>query len=488
MTTSEQTASIIETLRGIGILRVSEEGTRAERLASYDDQKKRIKRQAARRKPPIDVIEFKQERNVAGDTPLEQRAFGDAITAVERGDADAILFAYRDRVDRDIIEGAKAIKRMDAADALLLADGKVLTHRTAAQWRDASMASLMGKAYKLELGERSVNGVVERIEQDQIVPFRPGPGFLRHDDGSVEPDQQLLDVIRETWAMRMSGATIRQCREYLHENGIVRSYRSVQLMFKSPLYVGEVHKTVPDEDGRKHERVFRVCDPIIERHVYDAVQAMRVPSGRTAKSDLLLARLNVLRCANCKGRMVGGGQTFAYTSRKSGETSTSRYAFYRCGAVDGDCDARCSISAAALDEHVIEHVCELYADQVAGRASHEQRAREAAERAERAVKQLSAAKRRAMLLDPDADDAEAIAIVHELEHDVRESAAEAQRLATLSTTLNVPVIDVLRSTNPKLLRDRRALISVILADAEREIVVSRGRAPVAERVSFDALV
>ena len=73
-----------------------------------------------------------------------------------------------------------------------------------------------------------------------------------------------------------------------------------------------------------------MCEPIVKRRVWDAVKAMRVPSGRTAKSERLLARLGVLRCASCGGRMVAGGAWVKYTAA-SGDVRRTRYAFYKCG-------------------------------------------------------------------------------------------------------------------------------------------------------------
>jgi hypothetical protein len=467
--------------RGIGIVRVSEEGNRAERLASYAEQEARIRSECERRN--IELVDLLRERNVSGGAPLERRAFGKAITRVERGEARAIIFAHRDRADRSITEGSKAIQRMDDAGALLVAGGAVLSHVTAAQWREATLGSFMSEDYRRQIRERSMDGVATRITKANVVPFRPGPGFVRNGDGSVRVDETLAPAIREAWAMRARGETVRRCREYLAENGVERSYRAIQIMFRSPLYVGEIAKLVRDEKGRERVRSFKVCEPMIERALWDAVQATRVPSGRTAKSDMLLARLGVLRCASCGGRMVAGGQTFRYTSRKTGETSSGRYAFYRCGASDGDCSARASISAEKLEALVIERV-KVICDDAKGRASHARKARDAAARAEKARAKLATAKRRMMLLPDGEDDADALVVIGELTTQLRDDEAEAQRLASLSGVEIVNVAEALDEVDPDVLPIKRQIIRGAVAS----ITVRPGRGSVAERVSFEPLL
>jgi hypothetical protein len=248
----------------------------------------------------------------------------------------------------------------------------------------------------------------------------------------------------------------------------------VQIMLASPAYLGELHF------GELVNR--SAWEPIVERHVWDAVQATRVPSGRTAKSDLLLARLGVLRCASCGGRMVAGGQTFRYTSRKDGSVSSGRYAFYRCGASDGDCTARCSVSAEKLEELVIEHVKAIYAGGK-GRASQARKARGAAARAEKARAKLDTAKRRMLLLPDGEDDAAAIAVIEELTTQLRSDEAEAQRQASLGGVAVADAATILDDPDPEALGAKRALIRLALAS----ITVRPGRASIEKRVSVEPL-
>ena len=147
-------------------------------------------------------------------------------------------------------------------------------------------------------------------------------------------------------------------------------------MFRSHLYLGEIRhgKTVNLDPG---------FAAIIDRKLWDAVQRVRVPSGRNAKSERLLARLGVLRCASCGRRMVAGGAWATYTTA-GGEVRRTRYAFYKCGRGSAqDCPAPCSITAEKLEALVLEHVKVVLAD-AEERESAVREAHQAADEAEAA--------------------------------------------------------------------------------------------------------
>ena len=91
------------------------------------------------------------------------------------------------------------------------------------------------------------------------------------------------------------------------------------------------------------------------------VQRMRIPRGRRAKSDRLLARLGVLRCGTCGARMIIG---------TSGDGK--KYSSYRCPPTR-DCKRRVAISADIAEEVVVSHVRRALADDQ-GRASVEDNA------------------------------------------------------------------------------------------------------------------
>ena len=118
-------------------------------------------------------------------------------------------------------------------------------------------------------------------------------------------------------------------------------------------------------------------EAIVDRGVWERVQRMTVSAGRRAKSDRVLARVGVLRCGGCGGRMVVG-------SARSGA-----YALYRCPP-HSTCEQRFTIGAEIVERVVVDAVRAALSD-VEGRASAEHRARDASVALDRAQAQLDAA-------------------------------------------------------------------------------------------------
>ena len=150
--------------------------------------------------------------------------------------------------------------------------------------------------------------------------------------------------------MRAAGATVKEVREHLREHGVELSQPGVAALLRSRVVLGEIHFGDYEPNLTAHE-------PIVDRETWKAVQRVRVPRGRQSKSDRLLARLGVLRCASCGSRMVVGN------------SQRGKYPIYRCPPT-GDCKRRVAIAAELVEGIVTEHVKAQIAD-VEGRASAE---------------------------------------------------------------------------------------------------------------------
>jgi hypothetical protein len=185
------------------------------------------------------------------------------------------------------------------------------------------------------------------------------------------PDPETAPVVAEAFRMRAESATVAEVRAFLHEHGIERSYHGVGSLLASRVVLGEIHfgKLVNLE----------AHPAIVDPDVWRAVQRVKVARGRKPKSERLLARLEVLRCASCNGRMVVG------TQRQNGRS----YAFYRCGHVREDCPQRVTISAELVEGIVVAEVRGALKD-AEGRASAEHNVRDAEHALERAQAELDA--------------------------------------------------------------------------------------------------
>ena len=106
-------------------------------------------------------------------------------------------------------------------------------------------------------------------------------GYVRRDDGTLEPNRDEIPIVRKAFEMRAAGASHTQIREMLKSRGISRSHRGVQVMLSSRVVLGEVHfgSLV---NLHAHE-------PILDRELWQRVQRMTIPRGRKPSSDRLLA-------------------------------------------------------------------------------------------------------------------------------------------------------------------------------------------------------
>jgi hypothetical protein len=180
--------------------------------------------------------------------------------------------------------------------------------------------------------------------------------------------------VARAFALRVSGATVGDVRALLRDQGLELSYAAVGRLLSNRAVLGEIHFGGYEPNLLAHE-------PIVDREIWKAAQRVKVPAGRKAKSERLLARLGVLRCGSCGGRM----------SASLGHAGTPReHPIYRCGAHAGDpCPKRVAIDARLVEGVVVDAVKAALAD-AEGRASAEQGAQRAALALARSQTQLDA--------------------------------------------------------------------------------------------------
>ena len=363
--------------RAIGIIRVSERhGRDGDRFHSPEVQRERIERDCERWGLELRMVY--EELDVSGGKPIDRRpGLSAALAFVENGEAEAIVFAYRDRVDRSIDTGSELCRRMDAAGALLIADGKQITHATHDGWRHATLESFLNEDQRRAIGAKMRD--VHRRCQDKgiathVLPF----GYRRRDDGVAEPDPDTAPLAVRAFEMRADGATTEEIREFLREHGHDMTANPIVRMFWKRWYLGELHRKGQKPNLHAHE-------PIITPELFERVQATRgLRRGRYAKSEYLLARQGILVCATCGGRMSA-------TPREKGRTG----AYYRC--YNTRCPARPTIDYKLIEDLVRAQVSEWTAGMTGnGSAAREvteaKAALEAAESAlERVTRRLLAA-------------------------------------------------------------------------------------------------
>ncbi len=439
------------THRAVGVVRVSRVGGRAgERFVSPEIQREHIEAECGRR--GLQVIETIEELDVSGGKALDKRpGLSQALAAVEAGRAEAIVFAYRDRMDRSILTGSELCERMDAAGGLLVADGNVITHATHDGWRRSTFESFLNEDQRRAVGEK-MQAVQERCVAEGRPPWsRVALGYRRSSDGRLVVEPGEVPIVNEAFKMRAGGESLKVIRKMLQGHGVERSYRGIQVMLANRIYLGELHfgKLVN----------LAACEPIVDRALFDRVARSFVPRGPKPKSPRLLSRLGVLRCGTCGARLS------AMTMPKQGG-----YPIYRCSST-ADCAHHVAISATRAERQVIEHVRARLAD-VEGRAEQGKAHEDAARRLAAAQQALEGAVR---AFDGLGDMEAARERLQQLRADVDEA---QDRVDQLGRGAGVLTINADRDWDKLTVEEQRGLIRAVVASA----TVAPGRGE--ERITF----
>jgi DNA invertase Pin-like site-specific DNA recombinase len=442
--------------RAVGVVRVSRVGDRdGDRFVSPKEQTERIRAIAER--DGLKLLDTIEELDVSGGTPLAKRpGLRRAVELVEAGDADVVVVAYFDRLVRSLTVQAEVVERIEQAGGGILAvDVGEVRADTASRWLSSTMLGLVAEYHRRATSERTADAK-RRAVMRGVPPFpNIPPGYRQRKDGTLEPDKPA-DAVAEAFRLRAGGATVMEVREHLRENGVDRSFHGVQALLRSRIPLGEL-RFGDVVNTSSHE-------PIVDTETWRRVQRQVVSRGRRPKSERLLARLGVLRCGTCGGRLVIG------TTRQG--SSQKAYTFYRCSPV-GDCPRRVTISADVAETAVVEAVKQILAG-VEGTASSDAGITAAREEAERAGAELDAAVRAFSGLD-DVDAArERLAALRDARDAAHDRLDDLQEHVLPTVTLTADDWDILT------LEEQRDLIRAVV---DRAIVAS-GRGD--SRVSVEA--
>jgi site-specific DNA recombinase len=385
---------------------------------------------------------------VSGGTPLAQRpGLRRALELVEAGEADVLVAAYFDRLVRSLRVQDELVSRVEQAGGQVLAvDVGQVTNGSAGQWLSGTMLGAVAEYARRVTSERTADAKRRAVARG-VPPFpNVPPGYRQRDDGSLEPHPEQAAVVADAFRIRAEGCTVMEVREHLRRHGIERSFHGVQALLGSRIVLGEL---------RFGEAVNTASHPaIVKPSVWNRVQRMRVSRGRRAKSERLLARLGVLRCATCGGRMVIG----------STDQNGKRHYMYRCSPI-GDCPRRVTVSADLAEGVVVDAVREAL-EGMRGTATVADGATEAEQELERAEQELDAAVRAFSGLE-DVDAArDRLLELREARDGARDRLDELQAAAAPAVTITASGDwDVLT------LDEQRALIRAVVDEA----IVAPGR-------------
>ena len=437
--------------KAVGVVRVSRVGDRdGDRFVSPKEQLERIRSVSER--DGLKLVDTIEELDVSGGAPLARRAgLRRAVEMVEAGEAQVVVVAYFDRLVRSLTVQAEVVERVEAAGGAILAvDVGEVRADTAGRWLSSTMLGLVAEYARRSTSERTADAK-RRAVMRGVPPFpNIPPGYQRRADGTLKPDK-YAEAVTQAFELRAGGATIAEVRAHLTARGISRSFHGTQALLQSRIPLGELHFGALSNENA-HEA-------IVDQSTWRRVQRLTVPRGRRPKSDRLLARTGVLRCASCGARMVIG------TTRQN----TKTYSFYRC-VPTSDCSQRVTISADLAEKAVVEAVKQFLAG-VEGTASGDTGIEAARADVERLEKELAAAVRAFSALDDVEAVRERLAALRE------ERDAARERMDELSTTALPSIAVTVGDWDELSLEARRDLIRAVVDRAD----VRPGRA--ADRVT-----
>jgi DNA invertase Pin-like site-specific DNA recombinase len=327
------------TMRAVGVVRVSRVNGRDKKnggdsFRSPELQRERIEEICTAQGWTLRERDVFEELDVSGGNALNQRpGLLAAVEAIEAGRASVLVVAYFDRLSRGRIRD-EVLDRVEAAGGeVWTADMGRQSNGTAAERFTGGVLERAAQYVKDAAAEKARAAQIDRVEEG--VWMSPGipAGYVLGADRKLTPDPKLGPVVREAFERRANRARLDEVRAFLAGHGIERTRAGVAALLRNRAVLGELHF------GELHNP--EAHPALVDRATFERVQRVSVPKGRQAKSDRLLARLGVLRCGSCGGRM-------------SVTTSNYRYRAYRCG--NNDCGRRAAVSAPLVEEYVTEHV------------------------------------------------------------------------------------------------------------------------------------
>ncbi len=303
---------------------------RKERTISIDEQRRQVEGWAAANgvKLEPEVV----EQGVSGSTSWRERGLGLAVEACARGEAAGVIVAWQDRLSRENgLATAEVWEALDRAGARLVCAAEGLDTASGDQELTFTIKAAIARDQWKRHRANWENARRNAIERG-IFTGRAPYGYRSRRGQPLQIVQREAERVRSAFIARAAGESI---------SAIARrmgwSDSTCRQMLACATYLG-----IAAHGGFRNEAAH---EPIIERDLFDAVQASRttqsVASGDTTKDRLLIG---IARCAGC-------GKTLRVVRRARADGSFAVSYFCKNAATKG-CPDRAFVHADQLDEHV----------------------------------------------------------------------------------------------------------------------------------------
>lgn len=332
-----------------GYVRVSQvRGRSGESFISPDVQREQIHAWAKLHKVEIAQVHVDLDQS-GGKT--SRPGFDEMMRRVEQGATGGVVVAKLDRFFRSTAAGLEAIRRIEEAGARFVAIQEGVDPTT--PMGKAMLSILLAMAQlQLDLARENWATAQQRAVARGIHISSATPtGYVRREDGRLEPHPVFAKEVRELFERRAAGASWRQLAAYLDDKQVEGPYgainwrtRAVTNIISNPVYTGE---------ARCGEFVNRDAhEAIVDRATWAAAQIAH-PSPPSRGEPALLAGL--LRCAGCRHVMRPDRMTLQ-TGPRAGE----RVRTYRCRGehASGTCTNRSAVLGTVIEPYVEQQFLE----------------------------------------------------------------------------------------------------------------------------------
>lgn len=312
-------------MRLVGYVRVSRvAGREGASFISPGDQRRAIE---ASGHDIVEVIEDLDQPGTKADRPGLVRAMG----LVESGQAEGIVVAKLDRFGRSVIDTAKNVEAIRAADGVLVSAAEGIDTRTP---MGRFFLTLLSAFAELEIERIRAGWASARSRASERgawlseapVGYRKGPG------GGLEVDDSG-PRITEAFKRRLSGDSWKVIAGWLTGEGVPSkrggewTVSAIRRLIANRVYLGGPH------------------EPLTSPAIFEAANAAKgVAPGRSGRASGLLSGL--LRCSGCRYAMK-----LSMSRTRHGKPFTE----YRCKASRGEAAGKCE-APAAIKSSVIEPV------------------------------------------------------------------------------------------------------------------------------------
>lgn len=364
-------------MRVDGYIRVSQVRDRGgESFISPDVQRERIEAWAAHRGAQVAEWHVDLDQSGARD---DRPGLLAAVERVEAGLTEGIVVAKLDRFARSLTGALEAIQRVHGAGGIVVSDAEGIDPSTPA---GKMMMRLLLVIAEWELDRVRETWQVSReraVRRGVHIASAAPTGYVRREDGRLEPHPQDGPVIGRLFELRAAGWSWSELARHLDGHRVQGPYgalswrtRAVSHIIANRVYLGE---------ARSGEFVNPAAhEPLVDRATWEAAQAARGVQPSRGEPALLAG---LLRCAGCRHVLKPDRMTLR---------DGSRARLYRCRGqhATGECQGRVAVLGSVIEPWAEGQALARWAQLAAEPVSGAREAEEARALALRAEEELAA--------------------------------------------------------------------------------------------------